>query len=172
MEHTHENNTHDHAHMSHRGKFSWFTKNAETLERMLLPIFHQAPHMPGAWRNLLVTILPWLSLIFGALGIIGFLGAQGLAIILSPILTLSYGIKGITILLGLVIGLATSVLSVLAFKPLQAHSKRGWDYIFYGLILSVISLVMSLLFVTANVSSLVFIAIGAYLLFEVRERYH
>lgn len=43
------------------------------LENQLVDVFAKAPHLPQNIRDILITIAPWLALIFGILGIISLL---------------------------------------------------------------------------------------------------
>ena len=171
MEHSHEHNNNHASHSPHHGKLSWFKNKAHSLETTLVPLFASAPHLPAPWRKVITDIVPWLSIIFGVLGIIGFLGAN-LKIVLAPLVSLSYGTKGLALLIMAILGLITSVLAILAFKPLQGMKKLGWDYSFYSFIIATISSLLGLLFLTLSWGSVVGILIGAYLLFEVRDRYN
>ncbi len=173
MEHTHEHTNHNASQGTHHKKLSWFTSNARALEELLAPMLDKAPHLPADWKNVLVSIVPWISIIFGVLGIIGFLGASSLGVVLSPLIALERGLGGITVFITIVLGLIVSILSILAFKPLQAMSKTGWDYIYYGFIISTISTALSLLMLPgAGAGAIIGVLIGTYLLFEIRGRYH
>ncbi len=172
MEHSHEHTTQEETKHTHRKKLSWFTDNARALELTLEPLFEKAPHLPSNWKNVLVNVVPWISIIFGILGIIGFLGAGSLGILFAPFVVLNNGIRGVAVYITLVLGLITSILSVVAFKPLQAKQKCGWDYSFYAFIISCISSCISLIFLPGGLGGLIGAAIGAYLLFEIRGRYN
>jgi len=63
-------------------------------------------------------------------------------------------------------------------KPLQDRTKKGWTLLFVVLLLGAVSIVLSALFTLSAyriISDLIFgaiaIALGAYLLFEVRSQF-
>lgn len=172
MEHSHEHNTQEAPKRNHYKKLSWFTDRAHALEMTLAPTFEKAPHLPQDWKGVLVSIAPWISVIFGILGIIGFLGAGSLGILLAPLVVLGNGIKGLAVYITLILGLVTSVLSVLAFRPLQSKEKTGWDYSFYAFLIAGISSCISLVLLPGGLGGIVGVLIGAYILFEIRGRYN
>ena len=43
------------------------------LENQLVDVFAKAPHLPQNIRDILITLVPWLALIFGILGIVSLL---------------------------------------------------------------------------------------------------
>ncbi len=181
MEHTHNHNkSHHEGHQEpHQGTdhtrhqvTSKLKGHAGALEALLTPIFSGLPHIPEGGRKVISDIIPWLSVIFGVLALIALLGSGMLGIVLSPLAVLGGGFRGIILLLTLVLGIISAVLSILAFKPLQGMKKTGWDYSFYALTVSAISSVLSIVGMMNGLGNVVGIFIGAYLLFEIRERYH
>lgn len=168
MEHTHTNGEHNHAH----GSASKMMDHASALESWLAPIFAQAPHIPAGGRKVISDILPWLSLVFGILGIIGLLSLGGLSMWISPYMMLSGVFHSISLILTLILGLLSSILTFVAFNPLLAKKKKGWNYSFYALIVSAVSTLIHLIFMySGGLGSIIGIIIGAYLLFEIREMY-
>jgi hypothetical protein len=172
MEHNHNESHHENH--KHHGAISKLKGHASALETWLIPIFAGLPHLPQNWRSVITKIAPWLSLVFGILALIGLLGTGMLGVILSPLLALSAGMSGIGIFITILLGLITSVLSILSFRPLQAMKKTGWDYCFYAFTISALSTIVSILLMPMHggFGDVVAILIGAYILFEVRERYN
>lgn len=155
--HTHENTGH------HEETISNIKSKASKLELWLVPVFAKAPHLPEGGRRFLTAISPWLSLIFGLLALTASLGM----LIFSPFLILS-GNMFLTV--SLTLGLFMSILSILAFKPLQEMKKTGWNFLFYSLIISVISTILGLIF-TGQLGRFIWIFVELYLLFEIRSKY-
>lgn len=179
MEHTHNEShnesRHESHHETHHTQHQGATKlkgHAGALEAWLLPMFSNLPHIPEGGRKTISDIVPWLAIIFGVLSLIGLLGSGLFGIILSPLLALGGGLRSIILLLTVILGIASAVLSILAFRPMRAMKKTGWDYLFYSLILSAVSFVISLVGMMSSVGSVVGILLGAYILFEIRSRYH
>lgn len=179
MEHTHNESHHEghkephnDTHHAHQQAASKLKAHAGAFESWLLPLFSNLPHLPEGGRKVVTDIIPWLSLIFGVLGIIGLLGSGMVGMIFSPLVILGGGFSGIILLLTIVLAIACSVFSILAFKPLQAMKKTGWDYLFYALCISTVSMLIGMIAMMGGIGSVIFTLIGAYLLFEIRARYH
>ena len=167
MEHNH--NEHHHTHPSAVSKLQ---NKARVFEVWLAPFFASLPHLPLGVRKFVTDIAPWLSLIIGVLGIIGLLGSRMLSVILSPLVALNNGLLGTVLFITVLLALMSSVLSILAFKPLQEMKKLGWNYVFYGFILALISTLISMLSKFGGLGDLIGIVLVAYIIFEVRERYN
>ena len=189
MEHTQTNaNSHDSEHHGHHGNNHDHTHNETTsgthtakalahagaLEAYLVPLFAQVPHLPEGGKKVITDIIPWVSLIFGALGIIALFTTSAVGLLLSPLIMLGGGFKSIMIFLIAILGLVSSVFTFISFNPLRDMSKKGWNYAFYALIISTVSTVLGLFFTmySGGVGSLLGVIVGAYLLFEIREKYH
>ncbi len=140
------------------------------LEAWLAPIFEKFPHIPQGGREWIVSVSPYIALVFGVLGIISLLGASGLGIIAS-VLTLGLALP---MLVSIVVSLVSAVLLLMAFPGLKARTKKGWSLVFYSEVVSVVGGVVSAL-TMSYASSLVGTAIGAligfYILFEIRTHY-
>lgn len=186
-EHSHNHNE-QHNHTSHEGNHaqhqehghkhsarsaaSSLKNKAGALEAMLVPIFANLPHLPENWKQVLTKIISYLALVFGVLGVIGLIGAGAIAALLSPLLMLSKGFFGIVQILTLLFSFATAILSIMAFKPLKAMRKQGWDYLFYSLVISTISTLVGILTMYGSSKGIIMILITTYVLFEIREKYH
>lgn len=171
MEHTHNHTEQNHVHHENE-TVSKMKGHAGALEAWLAPIFAKAPHLPANWRKTIIDIAPWLSLIFGILGLFGLLSAGAVGILFSPLIILGGGMHGISFFITIILGIISAILSILSFKPLQGMKKKGWDYAFYALVISAISTLVGLVLTAGGLGGIVGIIIGAYILFEVREMYH
>lgn len=140
-----------------------FQKVGNDLEGSLDKFFRQAPQLPKGGRDVLVAIAPWIALIFGILGIVGGLALVGV----SP-LGIFGGIHFATsaFLTG-VLAIVSSVLMVMAFPGLRAHSRKAWMLLFWSEVISVVSNVVNLQLVGAVVGGL----IGFYLLYQIKSYY-
>lgn len=141
------------------------------LEAMLTPLFAKAPHLPQGGRRFITDVAPWLSLIFGVLGLFGLVSAGAIGFLFAPLLILGGGLHGISFFITIVLGIASSVLSILSFNPLREMKKKGWNYAFYAMIISSIGTIISMVLIYGGLGGIVGILIGAYILFEVREMY-
>jgi hypothetical protein len=165
-----EHNHHEHNHHNH-GTISKLKSKAGKLEECLAPIFAKAPHLPQNWRKGITLIAPWLALVFGILGLVGFLGTSQLGVLLSPLVALRHGFSGIMAFFVVLLNFVTLILAILAFSPLSEMRKVGWDYIFYAFITSSLATIIYFFISASGLRDVVVILIGAYILFEVRERY-
>ena len=144
-------------------------KHTTAIEHWLEPLFQKTPHLPHHLRETIASIAPWLALIGGVFGIVTVWGAGALSILLS----FSFFGMGSEFLwmLALLILLAASILDLLAFSPLRARSKRGWNLLFYGVLLQAVSTVANLLIGYASLGGIIGLLIGLWLLFEMRGLY-
>jgi hypothetical protein len=140
------------------------------LEAWLAPLFEKLPHIPQGGREWIVSVSPYIALVFGVLGIISLLGASGIGIIAS-VLTLGLAVP---MMISIVISLVSAVLLLMAFPGLKARTKKGWNLVFYSEVISVAGGVITAFTMTYG-SSIVGTAIGAligfYILFEIRSYY-
>jgi len=146
-------------------------KHMAALEGLLAPIFAKAPHLPANARATLVNIAPWLALVFGILGIVGILSAGAISSVLLSFAWIDGGTTQIALAIAMIAGLLASVLELLAWKPLSERKKQGWNYLFYGTVLTAASSILDMLFGFGTVGNLLGILIGFWLLFEVRSAY-
>jgi hypothetical protein len=146
-------------------------KKMAALEGWLEPIFTKAPHLPRNIQETLVQIAPWLALIFGVLGIASILSAGMFMPYVMSFGWVGGGAMKVAMGLGVIATLLASVLSLLAWQPLNARKKLGWDYLFYGTVLTAVSAILNLFFGYATVGSVLGAVIGFWLLFEIRSFY-
>lgn len=132
----------------------------------------KVPALPKQWKDLLVNFAPWLALIGGLILLFNALGMLGLGSIFSP-LAISVGLGGgyaIMWLVAAIFLLVAGVLELLAFSPLKARKEKGWNLLFYVLILNAVSSVVRL-----NVSDIVMaiigFLIGYYFLYQIKSYY-
>ena len=152
-----------------------FIKKLEsTIEGWLKPL----PHLPANVRKWLVNNIWWLDLAGLILIVLSGVPLIG-AILLSLGASAFFWSANIVALTGFAIFASMSslafmavsfVVMALAVKPLKALKKKGWDYLFIGLLVSCVSVILTAL---SNFSSLlggaIGVAISAYFLFEIRS---
>ena len=135
------------------------------------------PHLPKGFTKWLAENSWWLTIVgvvFSVFGVFGILAAMTagsalLVVVGAPALGGMFFVSSVVSLVG--IGISV-VAEVMAITPLKAMKKRGWDLMFFVLLVSVvIGLLGGLL--TANVGSVLFgligAAIGAYVLIELKQ---
>ncbi len=148
-----------------------FTREMGKLESWLAPIFAKLPHIPSSARETLVSLAPWLSLVFGILGLGALFSMGAIASLFSPFILLAAGFAGILFFANILIGLLAAVFEILAFKPLQEHRKKGWSLLFYGTVLSGASSILGMLFMSHGGEGILGTLVGLWLLFEIRPAY-
>ena len=137
-------------------------KQTDEVVKSLEKLFKDLPHLPENFRELLVSIAPWLALVFGILGILAGIGAMGI----SPF-ALFGGIRvGMTVFLSGLVTLVSSILMLMAFPKLTKRSSVGWVYLFWSELLNA-----AFALLTVSLGMLVGLVIGLYLLFEVKRYY-
>ena len=159
----------------------------ETIEKLVAGWYAQVPHLPAGGRKWLADNAWWIVIVGLVLSVFGLLGLLSVLFLAGTALTVLGGaaggiggaavgaaVGGAVLIAGLVsvaVYLVEVVLMGMAISPLKEHKKRGWNLIFYVTLLNVVSVVVSGV-LNFNIPSLVFgliwIAIGAYFLFEVR----
>ncbi len=158
---------------------------AHGFEKTLVGFFAQFPHIPEGGRKFLTQIVPWLALIGGVFGIIGFIGLLGLGAVAGSFGAMTGihgmmngGVYGIVLLVSAVLGLVVAILELLAFTPLQAGMKKGWNFLFYGLLIGAISTIVNILgsamygyAIGSFIGGVLSFLIGGWLLFEIRSHF-
>ena len=149
-------------------------KEVNKLKQLVVTLegyYAKLPALPLGARDFLVSITPWLALVFGVLMVLfSALGLLGGAV-LSPFAAAA-GTSGLTVLLmaTAVLGIAEGVLMVAAFSPLKKRLMKGWMLLFWVEVLQVVGAVLTL-----NIGSVVWgvlgAAIGLYFLFQIKSYY-
>src|SRR3989344_7820047 len=107
--------------------------------------YAKLPALPKGATDFIVNIAPWLSLIFGVLSILVGVSAFGFLAVLSPFAAVSgVGAYAITGLLSSAVLLLEGVIMIVAFPALKKRGQRGWNLLFWSLVLSIVSSVLSL----------------------------
>jgi hypothetical protein len=131
-------------------------------------MFAKAPALPASAKEVLVTITPWVALIFGVLGIFAGLAGIGLLTAFSGLIALGSGVQSAAgSIVGAVLTLVSSVLMVMAFPKLNKHMYAGWMLLFWSEVVSVVSSLVALNIIGAIIGGL----ISFYILFQIRSYY-
>lgn len=164
-------------------------KALQDLETSLNGVFTKnAPALPKGFKDFIVKILPWLSLVVGVLSLLAALSIYRWATSVNSLANTvndyyrTIGVSGVDtarwsfwLYIALALLAVMAVLYILAFSPLQKNKKQGWDFLFYAFLINLVySIVM--LFTdyssTGNVFGLIIgTLIGAYFLFQIRGYY-
>ncbi|HUD09237.1 MAG TPA: hypothetical protein VMR77_00305 [Patescibacteria group bacterium] len=155
-------------------------KQLSPLLKVLDENYAKAPALPKKWTDLIVTFAPWLALLggvlgllFGVMGLLASLSLFGLVAAVAPlgVYGATYGPQYIiAVVVGALVLLATGVLSLMAYPSLKARKEKGWNLMFFVLVLGIVSSIASLN-VFSIVMSLVVALIEYYVLYQVKAYY-
>lgn len=158
------------------------------IENALAPLFKQLPPLPVSAKRALAQYWPIIALVLGVIQLVAVMSLWRLGHAASNIasyanqLSISVGGAPVTPDLGFFywVGMAVlfldGVLLLMAYAPLKARLKRGWDLLFLA---SLVNVLYGLLLMFDAyyggfmnfLSSLVGSAIGWYFLFQIRDMY-
>jgi hypothetical protein len=146
-------------------------KQLQPLLKTLDETYAKAPKLPKKWTDLIVTYAPWLALIGGVLLVLGAVSLFGLGSFLSPFAMMA-GVGGFAVMwiVAAVLLLVGGVIEFLAFAPLKARKEKGWNLMFYALILDALSSVVRLN-VSEIITAVLAFLIGYYFLYQVKSYY-
>lgn len=151
----------------------------EKLEQILNELFTKkvSYQIPPNGREVIVKAMPWVALIGGALTLLGTWGI--LAALTNPLVNVAvgYGFSGnilFTSWLSLLLFIAEAVALFVAVKPLKQQQRLGWNIIYWLTLLSLAYTVINFFIyfdILTLIFSLAFLAIGLYILFQIRSHY-
>jgi len=148
------------------------------IEDTLAGIFKDLPALPKGGKEGLVTIFPWIALIFGIVQLAGAWGLYQLTNLTINTFGLYAAITPMqkaTIYLSIVVLLIDAVILLMAFSPLQKKIRRGWDLLFIAGLVNLAYGVLSIFMYSGGFGNfmigVITSAIMLYLLFQVREYY-
>jgi len=140
-------------------------KKAANLIESLDGFFKQAPKLPSSATDVLVKIAPWISLIFGILGVLAGLSLLGL----SPVAMLGGINYGFNALATGVISIVASVLMLMAYPKLVKREYKGWELLFWSEVANAVAAVISI--ASGSIGGVIGVLIGLYLLFQIKSYY-
>lgn len=155
-------------------------ESLQTLEKNLVDFFKTWPRLPKEVTKFLAD-WAWLFTLIGVIvGVVGIISLLSIAFLGTALLSQAVGVVGagigIIATVGLIVSLLFSIvilyLEAMAINPLKDKKKKGWDYIYWAMLLNIASAVVSAV-LTLNfiglIYSAIFVVIGVYILFEVRS---
>lgn len=155
-------------------------KNYEKIENRIAVFHADMPHLPQGGRKWLADNVWWIVLIaavaggFGALALVlvTLLGGVFLA---GAVFLFSAKFGGLSLLLAVVVvalSLVNLAVAIMAISPLKDKLKKGWLLLGLSLLIGCIAAILTDLIkqdTLAVVKEVVFLAIGVYVLFELRD---
>jgi len=165
----------------------------DQLETKLNDLFvKNAPALPKGGKDFLVEYVPYLSLLGGLFSLWAAYSLWHWASKVNQIADTvnqwgaAFGVEPVakdrwTVALWISLALIaiTAVLYILAYSPLKARKKAGWNLLFYALLINLVGGIVGLFADSYGygggfgglIGSLIGFAIGGYLIFQIREAY-
>jgi len=145
----------------------WKSLLAQLESQLQLYLGEKAPSIPKEWKELMVKIAPWLTLIMAVLALPAIVTILGLG---SFVLPLSYvgGMRaGMGFTVSWVFSLVILALDIIAIPGLFKRSRQAWYLLYYAALLGAFQSLISF-----NLSGLIIgTLLSLYLLFQVKEYY-
>jgi hypothetical protein len=164
-------------------------KQVEKAEKSLSGLFKDLPPLSAAGKENIVKVMPWIALIFGVLQVLAGYWVWRLANAADRIADLVntysayYTVPAVhisafdrtVIYLGAAVLLVSGVIGIMAYKPLTARQRRGWDLMFLAALVNLVYAVLAI-FINGRgfgsfIMSLLGTAVGFYLLFQIKASY-
>ena len=162
----------------------------DDLEKSLEKVFvKQAPALPARGKEVLVEYLPWINLFLGIVTLWAVYALWHWAHLVNGLVNYAnqinqaYGINtGIVahkldgaVWLGLIVLAVEAVLYIMAFPATRARQKRGWNLMFYALLVNLVYGIVNIFTNYGGVGNFIGYAIGTviglWLLFQIRSKY-
>ncbi len=140
----------------------------DQLEKFLEDLFTKKINyqLPEKAKETIVKIAPWVVLIVIFLSLPAVFAILGLGSFVT-------GLGGFSsrYYLGVVVLIVQVILMIMAFGPLQKREFKGWRYVYYSDLVSVVYALFSSYNLGSFIWSLLGSAIGLYILFQVKSHY-
>ena len=158
------------------------------IENMIEGWLKPLPHIPAKWTKMIADNLWWIvgiGIVLSGIGVIASIGGIYTAAVFMGRASTYFGYYADSFYTGwwvaaavvsLLVLIANVVLMGMAFNPLKAMHKKGWDLLFYMFLIMVAARIVGVvlnfsvysLFADVVVA-LLGIAVGVYLLFEIKS---
>ena len=128
----------------------------------------KAPAIPANIKEILVKYAPWIVIIGIVVSIPAILAILGLGSITYSIMGSYFAARvGFQYTLSIVFLAASIILKALSVPGLMAKSLKGWNFVFYGILVEVVYSLLS-----GNIlGGIIGVLISLYVLFQVKTYY-
>ncbi len=127
----------------------------------------RAPALPKAWKETIVKVTPWVTLIVLILALPLLLTVLGIGAAVAP-LSFAGGLgAGLGYVVSMLLLAVAVVLEAIAFPGLKNRSIKGWRLVYYSTLLSALSSLFKFDLLGAIIGPL----ISLYILYQVKEYY-
>lgn len=145
----------------------WKSAMAKLEKQLELYLVDKAPSIPKEWKQLIVKIAPWLSVIMVVFAVPAILAAFGLTAMFGSLIYLTGPVYGAGLTISWFFTLVIMALEALAIPGLFKRTKAGWNLLFYANLLGAVQNL-----VIFNLGGLIIgTLLGLYILFQVKEYY-
>ena len=137
-------------------------------QAMLEEWFGKLPNLPKGGRDFIVMVTPWLTLIGGILAILGGITVFGLSAVFSPLMVLGggMGVASHSFLSGIIL-LVAGVIMLLAFPGLRAKKMKGWNLLFWSILVWLVSSLVEF----DIVGGIIWTLVDLYFLYQIKSYY-
>ena len=123
----------------------------------------KAPQLPEKWREVIVKITPWITLIIMLFALPALLVLLGLGTIIAPVAFVNGVHTGSMYSIGFILAIISLVLEAIAIPGLFKRSlSTGWRFAYWAILVSALSNIISL-----QIGSLIFTVLFLYVLFQI-----
>lgn len=163
-QHTQDHNEH---HQTEHHKLPTYSALPELESFLDENLGHKVPKIPEHWRKTIAKIGPWITLIALIISLPIIFAAIGLTAFFAPFAAMggaySWGVWSGSSLVALV---ASLILEALALPYLFKLKKEGWAYLFYAILLTLVSHMLYFDFggILGSIVSL-------YIIFQIKNQY-
>lgn len=123
--------------------------------------------IPDNGKEAIVKFMPWIILVLMVLALPAILALLGLGAFLTPFAMLGGYAYGINNVIYGVFVLISVILEIIALPGLFAKEEKGWRFLFYSNLVSLIAGIIG----GTPINALIFAVISFYILFQIKEKY-
>jgi len=145
----------------------WKGMLSQLESQLELYLVDKAPAIPKEWKELMVKIAPWLTLVMAILALPAILAVLGLGAFVLPFSYMGGFRAGAGFTISWIFSLAVLALDIMAIPGLFKRSRQAWYLLYYAALLGAVQSLISF-----NLGGLIIgTLLSLYLLFQVKEYY-
>jgi len=145
-----------------------FTSTLSQLETTLDEyLVKKAPEIPKKWKELIVKVAPWITVVLMVLAVPAVLALVGIGAALSPFAFLAGPVGGLGYVFSLFLTVIAIVLEAMAIPGLFNRTRKGWQYVYWATLVGAVQNIISFNLAGLLIGTL----LGLYILFQVRSYY-
>ncbi|MFA6005423.1 MAG: hypothetical protein WC775_02955 [Patescibacteria group bacterium] len=145
----------------------WKTYLVKLEDTFDLYLVKKAPTIPKAWKEMIVSFSPWLTVIMLVLLLPVVFAIFGLSMFAMPFAYMGGFRAGTGFIVSWVFSIVTLVLYGLAIPGLFKRQKKAWTFMYYAALITAVENLVSFNIAGFVVGTL----ISMYVLFQIKEYY-